>query len=260
MKLGTNRIFQAQIRPSAVPQRSFSDASVRERRAHCHDNRSRTVTALKERLIAALFVGLLGCASQDRPQSRVALNLNTPRDAAMTFVRAIGQGDVVTAKAASIGTESQKHWIDALAGLIDGLRSVDGALLRRFGGSAERIDIDLCDSLRPLSEGAESEVAAATVNENGLEARLVPLGRPMSIQVPYATQLRKDKGVWKVDLPAVYQQKPQLSVGAGSAEMETYLQAGRALKTVAREIASGQYKTLDAARNAIAERMIRLNR
>ncbi len=177
----------------------------------------------------------------------------------MTFVRAIGQGDVATARAACIGSESQKQWIDALAGLIDGLRSVDAALLKRFGGAAERLDIDLRNALKPLSQGAEAEISAATVNEYGTEARLVPVGHSMSIQVPYATLLRKQKDAWKVDLPAVYTANPHLSASADSTDMKVYLEAGAALKGVAREIAAGEYKALDAARNAISQRMIHLN-
>jgi hypothetical protein len=210
-------------------------------------------------LICAISLANAGCANQPPAQPTTPLNLSTPADAAMTFVRAIGQGDAASAKAASLGTEQQKYWVVALAGMIDGLRQVDRALLKHFGAAAERIDIDLRDALRPLAEHAEAEVSAATFPEQGDEASLVPAGHLLSIQVPYAVLLRRENGLWKVDLPAVYANKPQLATALNPSEMNILVKAGQELRQVAKEISAGKYKTLDAARSAINERMSRLS-
>ncbi len=203
----------------------------------------------------ATCVAVGGCA-HDAPRRRsVPLNLSTPKDAALTFVRAIGQGDAATAKAASLGTDAQKHWIDAVAGLIDGLRRLDEALLGRFGQAAERMHINLNDSLRPLSEHAEAEIESATVKEVDQQASVIPLGRTVSIQVPYARRLRLDHGTWKVDLPTLYTEDPRLGIAAESPDIQIYERAGNALRGVARDIASGRYKTLAAARDAVNEQM-----
>ena len=58
------------------------------------------------------------------------LKLDDPKTAALTFVRAIGAGDVSTAKAASLGTDRQKRWVVATASMVNGLRSFDVALAR----------------------------------------------------------------------------------------------------------------------------------
>ena len=137
-----------------------------------------------------------------------------------------------------------------LAGLIGGLRAVDAALLNRFGAAAERIDIELQDSLRPLSERADAEIDAATPREQGDEARLAPAGHLMSIQAPYASRLRREKGLWKVDLPAIYKEKALLEVGSDSTEMKMYLQAGRSCK----EVGARNQRPANTKRSILLER------
>src|SRR5579864_7511330 len=90
----------------------------------------------------------MGCASH--PQPHVTADLSAPKPAAVSFFRAVAEGDVRTARDASIGTRQDKEWIDVMSSLLTGLRRYDEAIVKRFGHEARQTDLQLRQALLQL--------------------------------------------------------------------------------------------------------------
>lgn len=192
---------------------------------------------------AALLLGwLTGCASQP-PRARTPVDLSTPKAAAATFLQAIAQGDARTARQASMGTEQQKQWIDAMVGFVDGLRSYDKALIKRFGREAIPTDVDIRQTLLTTAEEPARQVQDAIIDQTDDTARLLPAYKGIRLMAQPPMILRRQRGQWKIDLAATAQvdhhHDPEIT--------KQYLTAGKALHETARQIAAGRFKTIDEA-------------
>ena len=166
----------------------------------------------------------------------------------MTFFNAIAQGDADTAKAASIGSKEDKLWIDAMVALITGLRDYDDALLQRFGPEANSADVDLKAAIHNLAEDPLTGIDGGIVKEATESAEIDPAYKGIRLARRSPLFLRRDRGVWKMDLETLRDQ-PQHNPALAS----QYLSAGKALHQAAQEIRRGRYKTFAAAQRASSD-------
>ena len=183
-----------------------------------------------------------GCSSH--PPPHVVADLSGPKPAAVSFFRAVALGDVGTAREASIGTGEDKQWIDAMSSMLTGLQRYDEAVVKRFGHEATQTDVQLKQAMTQLVQDEIDRLAEGIVKEGVDTAEVDPgwhgevrlTGRPPVI-------LRKEKGLWKVDLPATAKVDPKFDPEA----IERYRAYGKALHNAAYQIDAGRYKTLAEA-------------
>ena len=194
-------------------------------------------------LLAGL--ALAGCNAKATP-ARVATDLSKPLPALMTYLHAIAECDVETAKHASIGTEADKKWIDAMAALIGGLRSYDQALIERFGSQAIPTDVDIKQAITELTTQPIVLFRDGIVKAGDDTAEIdAALGRVrLAAQAP--VYLKRQKDGWKVDLTAARHDP---------AVVAKYLTAGHSLDRAARAIRSGRYRTLAEAEQAVGDQL-----
>lgn len=201
------------------------------------------------RLFAALCgaLALAGCAAGSK--SRVPADLSGPKPAALTFLNAAARGDLRTARAASVGSEQDKRWIDAMVRLVDGLRAYDRALLSRFGRDAVPADVDLKQTIMTVSQEPIAQIEEGIVREGSDSAEIDPAYKGVRLAARAPLFLRKVKGQWKVDLAAMAHDADHSPTA-----VKQYLAAGDALHDAARQIASGRYKTFADAERALGGR------
>src|SRR6476661_5073382 len=100
---------------------------------------------MTERVIIVFWLAALltlggGCVT-GKNTPHVATDLSTPKAAALTFLKAISEGDVETAQGACTGTEHERAAVGALSSLVTGLRDYDHAITSRFGMEAVQSDV-----------------------------------------------------------------------------------------------------------------------
>jgi hypothetical protein len=195
-------------------------------------------------IAAGLLLG--GCSANDAPAPRA--DLAKPQPALMAFLNSIARCDVAAAKAESLGTEQDKHWIDAMAALVGGLRDYDQALLSRFGRQAIPIDVDLKQAVTELVNEPMVRFQDGLVKESGDRAEVDAALGHIRLAAQPPMYLRRDKVGWKVDLTLM--RRDTLHTPES---IEQYLMAGIALKIAARDVRAGHYKTLDEAQQAMAD-------
>lgn len=187
---------------------------------------------------------LVGCASSAPPVNPG--ELSTPQTALMTYLHAIAQGDAAKARAASVGTEQDKRWIDAMAGLISGLRSYDQALTARFGQQATSVDIDLKQALSELANEPIVRFQDGLVKEAEDSAQIQAAVGHIRLAAEPPVYLKREKDGWKVDLAAARRDSAH-----SPQRVERYLAAGKALNDAARQVRLGRYRTFDEAQQAV---------
>lgn len=194
-------------------------------------------------LALTLSFRLVGCAPT-APAVNPA-ELSTPQTALMTYLNAIAQGNDAKARAASIGTEQDKRWIDGMTSLISGVRSYDQALTARFGQKAVTTDIDLKQALSELANEPLVWFRDGLLKEAENTAQIqAAVGHVRLAAVP-PVYLKREKDGWKVDLTAARRDSnhsPQ--------QVEQHLAAGKALNDAARQVRTGRYRTFEEALQA----------
>jgi hypothetical protein len=205
---------------------------------------------------AALCMLGASCMPNFPPAGKlVPLKLNEPKAAALTFVTAIGAGDVNTAKAACLGTDRQKRWVEAMSSMVNGLLNFDKAMIARFGNAAGGTHADVVNALNGLTMEPEQAIQNATVepNDDGtVELRAVS---PIYAQrMVIASRVKKVDGVWKVDLPRILAEHPDLAARNDSPDLDQLAQVGDAMRQLAVEIKAGRYKTVEEATTAADQR------
>jgi hypothetical protein len=190
------------------------------------------------------LMGWLAGGCNSHPPPHVVADLSSPKPAAVSFFRAISEGDIRTARDASIGTAKDKEWIDAMSSMLTGLRRYDQAIIRRFGHQAAQTDSQLRqaitqlvqDQLERLQDGIVREGPDTAEVDPGWHGEVRLTGRP-------PVMLRKEKGLWKVDLEATARIDPKFDAEA----VARYRAYGKALHDAAYQIDAGRYKTLAEA-------------
>ena len=206
--------------------------------------------------LPALLLLSASCMPTFPPAGKIVpLKLDDEKSAALTFVRAIGEGDVSTARAASLGSEQQKAWVVAMASMVNGLRSFDTAMIARFGPAASGTHMQLVNALNEVTYGPEEAIKHASVEDGENDTAEIQAVAPIyAKRMVLASKVKKVDGVWKVDLPAILAEHPDLEARNHSPDLEKLLRVGDAMRQVAAEIKAGQYKTADEASAAADER------
>jgi len=190
-------------------------------------------------MLGAFLVGAAGCAHE--PMPHVAIDLSSPKSAAVSYLRAMSVGDLDSLKASTVGTAEQRKPAAAYATMIRGMRRYEHAIVTHFGNDAMRDDVELKQKLMELADDRIERAQQGSVQENETEAMVSPglNGRALPRRSPII--LKKDKGVWKVDLAQTAVRDETLSPEAG----ERNQAVGNALLKLARDIEHGRYKTYD---------------
>jgi hypothetical protein len=199
---------------------------------------------LLRRSLIGLVASVSGCAANRGPISTPA-DLSGPEPAALSFLYAIANGDMRAARAMSTGTDQDKQWITATVSLITGLRAYDRALLSRFGDAAVSTDNDLKQAVQSLADEPIMRLEGGIVKESDETAEVDPALNGARLAARPPIYLRREKGVWKVDLAAMKSDPDH-----DPTVMEQYLAAGKALQHMAYAVRRGQYKTLGEALSA----------
>jgi hypothetical protein len=190
------------------------------------------------------FLAIVPGGCNSHPPVRVAADLSGPKAAAVTFFRAVSVGDVRTARDASIGSAQDKQWIDAMSSMLTGLQSYDEAVLRRFGQQATQTDTQIRQALMQLVQDQIERLQDGLVKE-GVDTAEVDPGWKSEVRLSARPPviLRKEKGLWKVDLAATAKVDPKFDPET----IERYRTYGKALHNAAYQINAGRYKTLAEA-------------
>jgi hypothetical protein len=196
------------------------------------------------------------CVPQFPPAGKLtALKLAEPKEAALTFVTAIGAGDPETAKAASLGTDRQKRWAISTANMVNGLRAFDAAINARFGAEAASLHMSIINGLGSVTLDPEEAVKNASVKLSIDEksAELIAVSRIYATHMYYASRVRKTPSGWKVDLDAVIEAYPQFARMNESSELDQFVSIGDAMRSLAKDVRAGKYKTIKEADDAANE-------
>jgi hypothetical protein len=207
--------------------------------------------------LAALCLLEASCMPSFPPAGKIVpLKLDEPKAAALTFVTAIGAGDVNTAKAAALGTDRQKRWALATASMVNGLLSFDKAMAARFGNAAGGTHADMVNALNGLTIEPEEAIQNATVDANDQDgtAELQAVSPIYAQRMAIASRVKKVDGVWNVDLPRIFAEHPDLAARNDSPDLAQLYQVGDAMRQLAVEIKAGRYKTVEEATTAADER------
>lgn len=168
--------------------------------------------------------------------SQPALDLSTPKQALISFRRAIDSGNAQLAKQAAITNPSLDAGIDAWADAARSTNELASAAVARFGAGGEIASpFDFSgDSTRELA-GAQEQIA-------GPMAVVIPPGQP-----PY--HVRRLEGTWKVDLAS--------SRFGQQLELYTPMMAGlaKAADVTTDEVRAGKYATAKDAQTALRQRL-----
>jgi hypothetical protein len=195
--------------------------------------------------LALLLLG--GCAHE--PMPHVAIDLSSPKSAAVSYLRAMSAGDLDSLKACTFGTDDQRKPAIAYATMIRGMRRYDQAIVSHFGSDAIRDDVDLKQKLMELVDDRIDRTQQGAVQENEEEAMISPGINGAALRKRPPIILRKDQGVWKVNLAETAQRDSTIS--PESAQRNEAI--GEALLKIARDIDRGRYKTYaDMQRDADA--------
>ena len=216
-----------------------------------------------EKTLARITLGLIGtviftasCMPGFPAAGKLTpLKLDEPKDAALTFVRAIGEGDPETARAASLGSDRDKRWVLATANMVNGLRAFDAAMLDHFGPAAASVHMSIINGLNALTVDPEDAVENAIVkpHADAPTADLVAVSKIYALHMFYASRLRKDAQGWKVDLPAILAADPQFKAKNDSPDLDRLVDIGNAMRSLAKDIRAGKYATIDAAETAASQ-------
>jgi len=193
------------------------------------------------------------CVPQFPPAGKLTpLKLDEPKEAALTFVRAIGAGDPETAKAASLGTERQKRWAVSTAIMVSGLRAFDAATTARFGPAAAGTHMNIINLLNSVTTEPEQAVenAAVRMSLDEQTAEVAAVSRIYAAHMYYASRVRKTAQGWKVDLPAILASNPQFMMINESPKLDQLVSTGNAMRDLAKDIRAGKYATIEAAEAA----------
>lgn len=200
-------------------------------------------------LLAPLLLQLGGCGAKAAP-SRVPVGLSKPLPALMTYLHAIAQCDVAAAKSASVGTEADKRWIDAMAALIGGLRNYDQALVQRFGREAAQVDDEIRQAVAEFTTQPIVRYQNGMVSEGPDTAEVQAAIGHIRLAAQPPVYMKREKDGWKVDLTALRQDpRHNPAVVAG------YLAAGESLARAADLIRQGRYRTFADAQQALGDAM-----
>jgi hypothetical protein len=197
---------------------------------------------------------LLAVGCEDHPPANA--DLSTPKSAALVYLKAIQRGDAITARKVSVGTPDEKKWVDALAIMVDGMRSFDNALYGKFGRYSNQVHTDLGDSLMMLADGPVVWIGNGSVSYDDVKARIDPKRMGFASQSQPSVYLLLRKYGWEVNLEQTYADGATAAqLTQMSASYAMYREIGQAMRDAAREVMGGKYHSIEEASQALGERL-----
>lgn len=163
-------------------------------------------------------------------------DLSTPKKAAVAFARQLEAGDLAATKDTSIGSEDDFKLVGVISGLIRSALSLKSAAVEKFGEGGKQV-VPNGDDLTAFSKRVEEGVEK-------IDGQTATVGQPRE-QSPMKLKRAAD-GSWRVDLSAIPDREEILKA---MPKVQKVFSIG------ATEIKSGKYKSVDEARNAIADQM-----
>ncbi|HEY2586674.1 MAG TPA: hypothetical protein VGI81_12995 [Tepidisphaeraceae bacterium] len=180
----------------------------------------------------------------------MAVDLSKPLPALLTYLNAVAQCDVETAKSASVGTKEDKRWIEAMAALIRGLRGYQQAMDQRFKNEAVQTDDDIRQALSEFTTEPIVRFQNGLVKEGDDTAEIQAAIGHIRLAAQPPVQMKREKDRWKVDLTAM-RQDPRHN----PAVVAQYLAAGESLSKAAKAIRLGRYRTFAEAQQAVGDQL-----
>jgi hypothetical protein len=193
------------------------------------------------RFLTACAALMLTAGCVHEPMPHVDIDLSSPKSAAVSYLRAMSAGDLDSLKASTLGTDQQRKAAEAYSLMLRGLRQYDQAIMSHFRADAVRDDIELKQKLVELVDDRIERTEQGVVSESEEEARIAPGLNGLALQARPPVVLKKDKGVWKVDLAATAERDS--SINQESAERNRAI--GEALLKIAKDINRGRYKSFE---------------
>jgi hypothetical protein len=172
-----------------------------------------------------------------------AANLSTPKDAAISFGRAVEAGDVAQAQAVTITDAPTKELLAAMVPLVGAMKKLDAAAVAKFGEAGKNV----AGSDSPGAQFA-GQFKDAEVKETGDTATVTPKKGAEPLM------LKKVGGEWKVDLAAMT--KGPNDAQAMAMVLPMFKQMTKSAEETTVEITSGKYKTVDEAKKAFNAKMM----
>jgi hypothetical protein len=171
------------------------------------------------------------------------LNLSTPKDAAISFGKAVEAGDLAQAQAVSITDAGTKELLAAMVPLVGALKKLDTAAVAKFGPAGKNV----AGGGNPGAQFS-GQYEDAEVKESGDTATVTGKkgGEPL--------KLKKVDGQWKVDLASMTKGPDDARAMAMALPMFKGMTTS-AEETTA-EITAGKYKTADEAKQAFTAKMM----
>jgi hypothetical protein len=160
-------------------------------------------------------------------------DLSTPKAAAVTFTRALENGDLVTARAASNASGYEGELLEAMAESASGMSRLTTVAGARLGDEAKKL------TEQHASISMAKMVADGTVDQQGERATVSTKEKSGRMQ------LMRSDGRWLVDVGA-------LTRGQDVSQVVIFLRAaGLAARQVADDIDAGRLTSLAAAQEAM---------
>jgi hypothetical protein len=184
-------------------------------------------------LLMSAMLAPIGC----KKTQNTGPDLTNPKAAALTFTRALENGDIATAQLASNAGGIEVDLIEAMAQSAMGIKQLHAAATTKFGDQANKI-------LQTQSLSVTKNLANADVDPG--ETRAIVRSRDGRDVIA----LQKTEDGWKVDVGALIKGKDVTNV------VPFFRAAGVAARSVADDITAGKLATVDAARDAMTERLV----
>ena len=182
-------------------------------------------------VVAGLTVG--GCKKE-----RTGPDLSNPRSAAVTFTKALEEGDLQTAKLACNASGIESDLIEAMAQSSSGIKRLNSAATARFGQEAQKI----IQGQGPMN--VSKNLAEGDVEQDAERATVRSKDRKDEVQ------LLKIDGQWRVDVGALIKGKDVTRV------VPFFRAAGLAARQVADDVDAGRISSAEDARKAMATRVM----
>lgn len=165
-----------------------------------------------------------------------ATDLSTPKKAAVEFARDLETGDLVAARAASVGSAEEFKLVEIISSLVRSARDLRTTAIEKFGDAGKDVlpnGDELADFSKRVDSGTE-KIAGDTAT----------VGQPDE-RDPMKLKKIKD-GTWRVDLSAI-PEKDEIT--------KVMPKVQKVLASATADIKAGKFKTADEARDSVSQQM-----
>ncbi len=183
-----------------------------------------------------VLVAIIGLSLMMAASPAGAADFSTPQAAAKSLTTAMFDGDVATVQSAVIATPEQSEALAAVTRVMSARKKLIDAAVAKFGEDGKKIEGPM--AANQSAEAQHKQIDEAEVKVDGATATLKPA-------IGDAQHFKQVDGQWKLDL----ENSPGTDKLVQSAKIMPIVETE--FSSLAGEIASGKYKTVDEARNAL---------